>query len=213
MTFSALTIVIAGVLFTGTLATNPPKWDPVYTVKGTLSIPYAEIEEPFYAWYDKPTGRSRIDYYGGMVKTYQLSKENNYGTSIRVAPVSTDEYQNRDTCLQVNGTAETRIDIQGILPDVSDFSLMATEDVYGFKCDRFVYEETIGQKKNTYTLWVRYKKSPKYPASRMPIPVRYEMRGMNTLLGSHYDHYYLTYDYYTHEDIANEVFEIESCKF
>lgn len=53
---------------------------------------------------------------------------------------------------------------------------------------------------------------PKYPASRMPIPVRYEMRGYNTLLGSHYDHYYLEYDSYNHADIPNEVFEIDPCE-
>ena len=54
-------------------ATKPPKWETVYTVKGTLNIPYAEIAEPFYGWYDKDKGHSRIDYYGGMVKTYQLT--------------------------------------------------------------------------------------------------------------------------------------------
>lgn len=27
-----------------------PQWNQVYTVKGVLSIPYAELEEPFYAW-------------------------------------------------------------------------------------------------------------------------------------------------------------------
>lgn len=80
----------------------------------------------------------------------------------------------------------------------------------GMRCDKFVLEEIINQKKNTYTLWVRYKKSPKYPSSRMPIPVRYEMRGYNTLLGSHYDHYYLDYDYYSHEDIPTDVFEVDA---
>jgi len=36
-----------------------------YIVKGVLFIPYAEIREPFYAWYDSDVGNSRIDYYGG----------------------------------------------------------------------------------------------------------------------------------------------------
>lgn len=42
-----------------------PKFNDVYTVKGTLYIPYAEIREPFYAWYDVKSRNSRIDYYGG----------------------------------------------------------------------------------------------------------------------------------------------------
>ncbi|XP_030385247.1 digestive cysteine proteinase 1 [Scaptodrosophila lebanonensis] len=189
-------------------ATNPPRWDPNYIVKGTLYIPYAEIAEPFYAWYDKNTKRSRIDYYGGMVKTYQLANEG-YGIALKLAPVSTRDALNKETCLQVNGTAEQQVTIQSILPDAKPFSLVGTETFLGFTCDKFRLETTIGQKKNVYTLWVRYKKSPHYPASRMPIPVRYEMRGYNTLLGSHYDHYYLDYDSYEHDDIPNEVFEID----
>lgn len=105
------------------LATKPPRWDPVYTVKGVLYIPYAEIAEPFEAWFDKHTNRSRIDYYGGTVKTYQLSRNGQYGTSLKIAPVTTDEKPNEITCLQVNGTEENRIEPQSILPDCREFSL------------------------------------------------------------------------------------------
>lgn len=83
-----------------------------------------------------------------------------------------------------------------------------TEDFLGYKCDKFTFEEAFGQKQNKYTLWVRYVKSPKYPASRQPIPVRYEMRGFNSLLGSHYDHYYLDYTSYVHDDIPDDIFEV-----
>lgn len=200
-------------LKTTVFGTNPPKWDPVHTVKGTLFIPYAEIEEPFYAWFDKITRRSRIDYYGGMVKTYQLRHEGDFGTSLKVAPVSTNEELNKDTCLQVNGTKENVVEIQDILPDTQNFTLISTEMFQNFKCDKFELVETIGQKKNVYTLWVRYKKSPKYPSSRMPVPVRYEMKGFNSLLGSHYDHYYLDYHHYSHEEIPHEVFEVDLSKF
>ncbi|EDW35218.1 GL15722 [Drosophila persimilis] len=200
--------LLAGLALSGE-ATNPPRWDANYIVKGTLYIPYAEIAEPFYAWYDKNTKRSRIDYYGGMVKTYQLAGEGDYGTMLKLAPITTQQEMNKLTCLQVNGTSEQKVETQSILPDAKPFKLIGTETFLGFTCDKFRLEETIGQKKNVYTLWVRYKKSPHYPASRMPIPVRYEMRGYNTLLGSHYDHYYLDYDSYEHVDIPHEVFEID----
>lgn len=36
------------------------------------------------------------------------------------------------------------------------------------------------------------------------------MKGYNTLLGSHYDHYYLDYDNYSHEEIPNEIFEVDT---
>lgn len=197
-------------LFVAAFATNPPKWPKEYTVSGVLSLPYAEINEPFYAWYDENNGRSRIDYYGGMVKTYQLTKKGNFGSSLKVAPVTTQQALNKVTCLEVNGTADNTIEVQSVLPMAKEFKLAGTEDRNGFKCDKFSLIVEVGQKRNYYNLWVRYIKSPKYPSSRMPIPVRYEMIGYNTLLGSHYDHYYIEYDSFDHQEIPADVFEIQT---
>lgn len=44
-------------------------------------------------------------------------------------------------------------------------------------------------------------------------PVKYEMRGFNSLLGSHYDHYYLIYEDFRAEKPSNEVFRVPDCKF
>lgn len=41
------------------------------------------------------------------------------------------------------------------------------------------------------------------------MPIRYEMKGYNTLLGSHYDHYYLDYETFTAEDPSEDVFNID----
>lgn len=89
------------------------------------------------------------------------------------------------------------------------FNNAGSEELLGWKCDRFELEETIGGKSNRYVLWVRYVKSPKYPAARQPIPVRYEMRGFNSLLGSHYDHYFLDYNSYVHDVIPDDIFEVD----
>ena len=51
--------------FSIVLASSPPTWPDVYTVDGILELPYAEIKEPFFVFFDKNLGRSRIDYYGG----------------------------------------------------------------------------------------------------------------------------------------------------
>lgn len=32
---------------------------------GVINLPYAEIEEPFEAWYNLTGNKSRIQYYGG----------------------------------------------------------------------------------------------------------------------------------------------------
>ena len=49
-----------------------PTWSNVYTVSGVLMLPYAEIVEPFQAWFDGQNGRSRIDYYAGKVISFNV---------------------------------------------------------------------------------------------------------------------------------------------
>ena len=61
-----------------------PAWSPTYSVQGVLSIPFAEIEEPFTAWANMPDMKSRIDYYGGMVKTFQRGDIKEFGTTAKV---------------------------------------------------------------------------------------------------------------------------------
>lgn len=40
---------------------------------GAISLPYAEIKEPFEAWFDLTTKSSRIDYYHGKKPTKELT--------------------------------------------------------------------------------------------------------------------------------------------
>jgi len=58
-----------------------------------------------------------------MVKTYQLSKLGEFGSSLKVTPVTTEKVQNLDSCLQVNGSSEHRIEPQSILPDLTGFKV------------------------------------------------------------------------------------------
>lgn len=208
--FSCLSVVfLSPLLAAATHSTpTPPNFSDTYTVKGTLYIPYAEIREPFYAWYDLKLGSSRIDYYGGMVKTYQLSKLGEFGSSLKVAPVTTEKVQNLDSCLQVNGSSEYRIEPQSILPDLTGFKYLGEEPVNGLTCEKWRLVDTKGSKVNKYTMWIRYKKSPSIQGLKVPVPVRYEMRGYNSLLGSHYDHYYLEYDWYTTDTPSPDVFKV-----
>lgn len=74
----------------------------------------------FFFRYDAPNKKSRIDYYGDMVKTYQLA-DKKYGTSLKIAPVTTEEALNIRTCLQVNGTNEDKIEPQSVLPSLINF--------------------------------------------------------------------------------------------
>lgn len=186
-----------------------PNWSQTYTVKGTLYIPYAELKEPFYAWYDAKNGQSRIDYYGGMVKTYQLSGVTKYGTSLKVAPITTEQELNSNKCLQVNGSVEAKIEPQSVLPSLVDFECIGSEVVNGQTTEKWQMITTIGQKVNKYTMWMRYMDDPNDLAIKAAVPVRYEMKGFNSLLGSHYDHYYLEYEAYSVNDISQEIFQVD----
>ena len=70
-------------------ASQSPEWPLSYSVQGQIVIPFAEIEEPFQAFYDEAKGKSRIDYYGGMDKTFQMAKDGDSGTLYKIVPEST----------------------------------------------------------------------------------------------------------------------------
>ena len=69
----------------------------------------------------------------------------------------------------------------------------------GHNCDvwRMVATELI--RKNTYTMWVE---------QGTGTPVRYTMVGYDTLLGSHYDRYYLDYNGYVVTPIPPVTFDL-----
>lgn len=52
-----------------------------------------------------------------MVKTFQLRHDGLHGSSIKVAPITTQSVLNQDTCLKVEGDGEMIIQPQTILPD------------------------------------------------------------------------------------------------
>lgn len=54
---------------------SPPTWADSYICEGVLHLPYAEIDEPFYAWVDLESGNSRIDYYGGNFQENFFSRK------------------------------------------------------------------------------------------------------------------------------------------
>ena len=86
MTFSSSSLLILSLCVTKIWAA--PEWSESYTVFGTLFIPFAEIEEPFSAFADLANGRIRIDYYGGMDKTFQRTDVGKYGTMFKVTIVN-----------------------------------------------------------------------------------------------------------------------------
>jgi C1A family cysteine protease len=198
----------AGILDNAINSVDFPMMSSSYIAEGTLYIPYAEIEEPFAAWVDHKNGKSRIDFYGGVAKTYQLSKVNEHGVMRKIVPMTTNDLINQLTCFEVNGTADSEIQPQSILPDVTNFTYAGMEVVNGISCKKYTLVHQDFKKINKYTYWIKTEPSPIDPNVEVGIPVKYEMRGYNTLLGSHYDHYYLDYEWFSPESPSDEIFEV-----
>lgn len=58
-----------------------------------------------------------------MVKTFQLAHKGQYGASIKLTPITTETINNEETCLQVNGTSDFKIQPQSIIPDASEMEV------------------------------------------------------------------------------------------
>merc|ERR1711962_1715507 len=138
----------------------PPPWPGSYSVDGIIRIPYAEIEEPFTAYYGG-SRRSRVDFYGGMDKTFQIVDEGQFGAMMKLSPMTTEYVTNQMSCFQANGTNEEPVTAQSVLPKL---------DGYEFKGNTIMHGRD------------------------------------NVIMGSHYDHYYITYLNFGGEEPSDEVF-------
>uniref|UniRef100_A0A6Q2XRF9 Peptidase C1A papain C-terminal domain-containing protein n=1 Tax=Esox lucius TaxID=8010 RepID=A0A6Q2XRF9_ESOLU len=176
-----------------------PDFGKAYHVKGVISLPYAEIKEPFEAWFDIKGRTSRIDYYHGQVLTYQLGATLPWGSSYKITPETTEVELNVMKCFEVNGTKEEPITPQGSIPDLQGFMYLRMEHYEGTLCEVWQNVTTVGNKKNTYTLWVTRPEGGVMGGAEPPRPVHYEMMGYNTLLGSHYDKYLVDYKMFSSE--------------
>ncbi|XP_013921030.1 PREDICTED: digestive cysteine proteinase 2-like [Thamnophis sirtalis] len=163
-----------------------PDFGGLYHVKGVISLPYAEIEEPFEAWYNLTGNKSRIEYYHGQVVTLQLGCLEPYGALFKITPATTENVVNMQKCFLLNGTKESKVKPQGVFPDMKDFKFVREEYYKGVYTAVWQSITDWGKKKNIYTMWVTN-------ASCGVTPVHYEMKGYNNLLGSHYDKYEITY--------------------
>ncbi|XP_027488076.1 counting factor associated protein D-like, partial [Corapipo altera] len=168
-----------------------PTFGDIYHVTGIISLPYAEIREPFEAWYNLTGGKSRIEYYGGQVVTYQFGSMEPFGASFKVTPETTETELNVRKCFCINGTIGALIAPQSVFPSLENFRRVREERFRGQRCAVWQNVSYWGHKKNVYTLRVG-------SSARGPVPLHYEVRGFNSLLGSHYDKYEIDYSSFSH---------------
>uniref|UniRef100_T1INL7 Peptidase C1A papain C-terminal domain-containing protein n=1 Tax=Strigamia maritima TaxID=126957 RepID=T1INL7_STRMM len=172
-----------------TTSTGPPPKPTIpaiYEAEGQILLPYAEIIEPFTAYFDGKNNKSRIDYYGGTVVTYQRADIKPYGVNQKLVYTSATERN----CFQQNGTVNATATTQTVFPDLTQ-SNYTYEGPYTFNNQtydiwKFLHRDSNGPDKlNTYRLWMTTGKNP--------LPARFQMMGANTVFGSHFDKYEVVY--------------------
>merc|ERR1719370_1949323 len=57
-----------------------------------------------------PDMKSRIDYYGGMVKTFQRGDIKEFGTTAKIIPMTNEVVVNEIDCFAVDGEKENKIE-------------------------------------------------------------------------------------------------------
>lgn len=161
-----------------------------YRATGTVSLPYAEIKEPFEAWYSATLNMSRIDFYGGTVKNVIDVKSK---ASYKVAPLTNEAVTNTITCFKSEFEEGDPIEPQSIVPDATLFSYAGMETTEGQSCDKWVYVDTPMRTHltQTYTLYV---------SEEDQVPIKFVMEGFNILSGSHVDKYVVDYSTFTKGD-------------
>lgn len=184
---TSISALLFTTLFSVSIGTKIPDFGPYYTASGVINLPYAEIKEAFNAYFDLENNRSRIDYYGGMVQTYQRGDQQPYGMSYKVAPFTTETVLNDRTCFEVNGTHDGEVLAQAIIPDLSEFTYKGEVSCKWGTCEQWVQAIEVGDVVSRYKFWLTRGKDG------TPVPRMYEMKGYDNLIGSHYDKYVLHY--------------------
>jgi hypothetical protein len=134
------------------------------------------------------------------------------GVSYKLAYMVDTQGTAQRVCFQINGTKDSPVTSQTVLPDLSTFSRAGSDncpDVFGqFEkdavCERWEYSVAYGDKSNKYVFWLLRDESSN------PIPVQYLMKGYDSLLGSHYDKYEIYYKNYNVGQIDPIVFNFVS---
>ncbi|XP_029638963.1 digestive cysteine proteinase 1 [Octopus sinensis] len=178
-----------------------PDFGKQYGLMGTLSLPYAELNEPVIAYVDLINNRSRINYYHGIVSMLMLGGKGDYGEAYTLAYVTTYNDFNKRSCFKVDGTSDGKIVPQIALPDLSDYKFIGRSTYIDFRIQIFEKVEKIGSKTNTYTMWV---------TDDSQYPLRFEMMGYDAMFGSHYDKYTINYKVFNKGPPDESLFVIPS---
>lgn len=120
--------------------------------------------------------------------------------------------RSKRACFQVEGGVGNTIEPQTVLPDLSDFGFDSIVNCPHVslerrhkKCELWTQTTTVGDKKNIYKMWLA-----RNHTTGEVTPVHYYMLGYDSLLGSHYDRYDVSYYNFKPGAATNADFVLDS---
>jgi len=173
MFFAILLAIAAAVL---AVPETVPQWPNNYYVRGTFSLPYANINQPTEMWYDGSNNRQLLSYYNGMdTYIWRYDIQTLYQVIPRVDTMS---------CFVTpgigNGTLVT------LLPNLTNWTYKGHSHVNGVKVKQF--EQIVNNFNATavYDMYVDLNNQP----------VQLHLLGYDFIFGSHPDEYVFDYEVY-----------------
>lgn len=126
-----------------------------------------------------------------------LQVDGEFGAMIKLVPMTNEKVMNQINCFRTNGQNGSEFYPQPVLPDMTGFRHIATTNDKS-KCSIVpcqVWKNVVNNtniRQSIYTLYLI--RLVNTNGTSNVIPVRYEMEGFNSLMDSHYDHYYIVYN-------------------
>ncbi|XP_065186397.1 digestive cysteine proteinase 1-like [Sycon ciliatum] len=184
---------LSGAVFASARADKKiPAFPSRYMAQGTISLPYAEIVEPYTAYVDGDNDRSRIDTYHGLASVFRLGNEGAHGTKLKVVYETTEQFLNKRTCFHLNGSSSAPLHHHSLLPNNPErFEFTETKQCsFGSAevCEVYGYKVQHGDKIDYYTFTMMVRDDG------ASVPVRFHFLGADLVFSSHFDEYIFTYD-------------------
>lgn len=125
--------------------------------------------------------------------------------------VNNSDAATKRACFSVLGSVGNTISPQTVLPDLTNFKFemetkcpFSNEQFRDAHCELWKMDTKVGEKENKYKMWITRKNDGTV------VPVYYYMLGYDTLLGSHYDRYDVTYRNFKSNSASDEDFDFDA---
>jgi hypothetical protein len=193
--FVTVGAVLCSLLAAASLSVDPPTFPDQYYLDATFSLPYADIVEPLYVFYDAPNHRERIGFYEDLdwfLYRYDMNQAYSIYTAMDHQECKTVQPEGNDN------------ELVSILPtNISSWSYMGNAEIRGLTCQHFQLVKKNQDKVNTYDFYYVMK-------GDIAVPVQWHMLGYDVVFGSHYDEYVLDYGKYLPGVATPSAFDIPS---